>query len=514
MEKKRRAPLPPNNMSMGNPNIATTSPAQAKPTKATLITHSAMPFEGKKEDNLSKGSVCLNGQDRSRALQDQRPAPQDPGSLKGMTGDQNQTQKELSRTTKILGNSNKPGNKRETSDSGDLSHQVEQVIAPLKASSTATAGTAAGDRGSQGCSHYGNRNIDYTDIPSVSGYQVAKHNKGPAPSRPPFSSLSDKTVTKDYDKNDIGNPTSVQKHRLASVKEDKMPQKEDYPATEAPVVSELNPFVGTGIENQSIELCDNQESLHSHNQSFFSTNEDVTLSKSLKTFRAPKPPVKISEAPGNRDVNNPPSRGPLTSGSDVKKRANSMNVEQPVDTIPQAPYVSPFLTSNSSSCSESLKGSLDRKDGPLQPVSGQGTLSQAKSQPCENRSLEAHSHGGEEAKGKGDKRASTSRRPHPVKPFGTLEPHSTPSIQSGQLDKSAVVPGNIQVKPKLQESGMKGLYSQLTQEELISLVVKQQKQLVDREKKIAELEQYIDKLLVRVIEEAPCILMSLNSPFK
>ena len=66
--------------------------------------------------------------------------------------------------------------------------------------------------------------------------------------------------------------------------------------------------------------------------------------------------------------------------------------------------------------------------------------------------------------------------------------------------------------PQVQKPGVKGPYSQLTQEELISLVVKQQKQLGDRDKKIKELEQYIDNLLVRVIEEAPCILMSLNSP--
>lgn len=58
---------------------------------------------------------------------------------------------------------------------------------------------------------------------------------------------------------------------------------------------------------------------------------------------------------------------------------------------------------------------------------------------------------------------------------------------------------------------MKGPYSQLTREELITLVLKQEKQLSERDKKISELEQYIDNLLVRVIEEQPSILMSLNS---
>lgn len=60
----------------------------------------------------------------------------------------------------------------------------------------------------------------------------------------------------------------------------------------------------------------------------------------------------------------------------------------------------------------------------------------------------------------------------------------------------------------------KGPYSQLTRAELISLVLKQEKQLSDRDKKITELEQYIDNLLVRVMEDSPNILMSLNSQKK
>lgn len=57
-----------------------------------------------------------------------------------------------------------------------------------------------------------------------------------------------------------------------------------------------------------------------------------------------------------------------------------------------------------------------------------------------------------------------------------------------------------------------GPYTQLTQEELITLVVKQQTDLSRKDAKIAELEEYIDNLLVRVIEEKPSILQSLDSP--
>lgn len=64
----------------------------------------------------------------------------------------------------------------------------------------------------------------------------------------------------------------------------------------------------------------------------------------------------------------------------------------------------------------------------------------------------------------------------------------------------------FQVDPEL-----KGPYSQLTKAELISLVLKQEKQHLDKDAKISELEQYIDNLLVRVMEEQPSILMSMNS---
>lgn len=55
-----------------------------------------------------------------------------------------------------------------------------------------------------------------------------------------------------------------------------------------------------------------------------------------------------------------------------------------------------------------------------------------------------------------------------------------------------------------------GPYTQLTQEELITLVVKQQTDLSRKDAKIVELEEYIDNLLVRVIEEQPTILQALN----
>lgn len=64
------------------------------------------------------------------------------------------------------------------------------------------------------------------------------------------------------------------------------------------------------------------------------------------------------------------------------------------------------------------------------------------------------------------------------------------------------------------EAVMKGPYSQLTQTELISMALRQQEQISQRDARIQELEQYIDNLLVRVMEEKPSILMSLNTKNK
>ncbi|XP_041855343.1 rab11 family-interacting protein 1 isoform X2 [Melanotaenia boesemani] len=99
-------------------------------------------------------------------------------------------------------------------------------------------------------------------------------------------------------------------------------------------------------------------------------------------------------------------------------------------------------------------------------------------------------------------------RPHPVKPMSSTESQqhvSTPAMKEIKVRDNT--PGNF----KVADSAASGPYSQLTQEELITLVVKQQADLSRKDAKIVELEEYIDNLLVRVIEEKPAILHALNS---
>ncbi|XP_073322121.1 uncharacterized protein rab11fip1a isoform X1 [Pagrus major] len=104
--------------------------------------------------------------------------------------------------------------------------------------------------------------------------------------------------------------------------------------------------------------------------------------------------------------------------------------------------------------------------------------------------------------------AFTPRRPHPVKPMSTVEsknPFGTPAVKEIKVRDST--PGKIQPADTVES----GPYTQLTQEELITLVVKQQTDLSRKDAKITELEEYIDNLLVRVIDEKPSILHSLNA---
>ncbi|XP_029941126.1 myosin-2 heavy chain-like isoform X2 [Salarias fasciatus] len=102
------------------------------------------------------------------------------------------------------------------------------------------------------------------------------------------------------------------------------------------------------------------------------------------------------------------------------------------------------------------------------------------------------------------------RRLQPVKPLNPVEQPAVLVVQGENDNNSPEILSGIQDKTKI-DTKNKGPYSQLTRDELISLVVKQERQLSERDKKISDLEQYIDTLLVRVIEEQPSILMSLSS---
>ncbi|KAI3371911.1 hypothetical protein L3Q82_006784 [Scortum barcoo] len=156
----------------------------------------------------------------------------------------------------------------------------------------------------------------------------------------------------------------------------------------------------------------------------------------------------------------------------------------------------PFTVTSASTSMEPLQVVMEEPASQAGGVSGGKALLRAEVQPV---SAQNSSGGG---------LALNLRRPHPVKPMSSAEnqyPISTPAVKEIKVRDST--PGKIQVA----DSALSGPYTQLTQEELITLVVKQQTDLSRKDAKIVELEEYIDNLLVRVIEEKPAILQSINS---
>ncbi|XP_029999440.1 rab11 family-interacting protein 1 isoform X2 [Sphaeramia orbicularis] len=160
-------------------------------------------------------------------------------------------------------------------------------------------------------------------------------------------------------------------------------------------------------------------------------------------------------------------------------------------TVPSSSFMSPSFTS-----SEPLQVIMEEPASQAGGFPGGRNLLRAEVQPV---SAQNSNSGG---------LALTSRRPHPVKPMSSIEsqhPIIVPAL------KEIKVRDNTPGKMKVSESMESGPYTQLTQEELITLVVKQQADLSRKDAKIVELEEYIDNLLVRVIEENPSILQALNA---
>ncbi|KAJ8285874.1 hypothetical protein GJAV_G00031960 [Gymnothorax javanicus] len=127
---------------------------------------------------------------------------------------------------------------------------------------------------------------------------------------------------------------------------------------------------------------------------------------------------------------------------------------------------------------------------------------------------DAQSSSGGLAVGKGGDPASTPRRPHPVKPMNALENQTHSSSSLGRDIKSSVIHENVPAKLKIGGSVDTRPYSQLTQDELVLMVGKLQDELSKKNDKITELEDYIDNLLVHVIEENPSILLTMANTKK
>ncbi|KAK9532618.1 hypothetical protein VZT92_009993 [Zoarces viviparus] len=278
---------------------------------------------------------------------------------------------------------------------------------------------------------------------------VTKHGKGTAPPRP-------RSVEE--------GPSSDQKTAPSS--DDNIPHECSSEAKQASSVYGLNPF-------EDDENAAQDDSTTSGNTGLVqgppvgsqAADKDAASQTKIKSTKAhaPQLPAKIA-ATSSTSINQNTEGGRVTGGTGVT------------------------VTGVTHACDP-----VRVQEAPLQ-----------ESQPAPVQSA------GEDAGGKKVGPPKTSRRLQPVKPLNPLEQQPVSVVQGVKDNSSAGVLCDVQVKTKVNDTGLKGPYSQLTQGELISLVLKQEKQLSERDKKISQLEQYIDNLLVRVIEEKPSILLSLN----
>ncbi|XP_023607648.1 rab11 family-interacting protein 1 isoform X2 [Myotis lucifugus] len=96
-------------------------------------------------------------------------------------------------------------------------------------------------------------------------------------------------------------------------------------------------------------------------------------------------------------------------------------------------------------------------------------------------------------------------RPHLVKPMNTR----ATKITNSSLGTATIISENLineAIMKKYTPSDPAFAYAQLTHDELIQLVLKQKETINKKEFQVRELEDYIDNLLVRVMEETPNIL--------
>ncbi|KAM6984868.1 rab11 family-interacting protein 1 [Aplochiton taeniatus] len=342
------------------------------------------------------------------------------------------------------------------------------------------------------------------------GLRVAKHSKGLAPSRPHSSFNERKTIgqgTKD-------DPPSELKVFVAKEKTDAIQKDSNSECKQSSLTASL-----AGEITESLPPCKSKTSTASNesNVHWDSQSNQICPSqkgseydncqiqlKSLKKVRAPLPPPRSvvlfcdqSSANQNTDT----SLKGQNRGEEVAFAKKG--IPKPCVASPASPSSQPNLLETSGSRQQRLQKLEAVGSGhglnPLLLASGGGSLEPVTAWGS-----------GEEAGEKGEKCAATSRRPHPVKPLSALEHQPAFNVPGTQCAKS-FLHDRIQENIKAKESSATGPYSQLSKDELISLVVKQHEQLSVKNKKIAELERYIDNLLVRVIEESPHILMSLNS---
>ncbi|NWW97445.1 RFIP1 protein, partial [Caloenas nicobarica] len=172
---------------------------------------------------------------------------------------------------------------------------------------------------------------------------------------------------------------------------------------------------------------------------------------------------------------------------------------------PSQPYSSsrPLLSDTPSRRAESPKKPTAEGFADKAGNSGEKKLLQARVSPSD-ASPTHRQQGGEPA--------SPKHRLHPVKPMNTtVNKSQTKNLNVISTMNEKLLEMNVK---KYDPSDPAYAYAQLTHDELIQLVLKQKDTITRKDVQVRELEDYIDNLLVRVMEETPNILRVSTSTNK
>ncbi|KAM4747672.1 rab11 family-interacting protein 1 [Rhinophrynus dorsalis] len=200
----------------------------------------------------------------------------------------------------------------------------------------------------------------------------------------------------------------------------------------------------------------------------------------------------------HKSLTTEPSENELKNNSHFTPQHTPENISA-FNTLPSSssltPASLPTTTTNTSSAETPTNPTSTGSD--KTESSGKKKLLRAWVSPSETHPIPTVQNGGT---------GSSRQRTNPVKPMNSTQTKTLPSF-------SQPIKTHSDVK-KYDSSDPAAAYAQLTHDELIQLVLKQKDIISKKDIQVRELEDYIDNLLVRVMEETPNILRSITQASK
>ncbi|XP_043938983.1 rab11 family-interacting protein 1 [Protopterus annectens] len=264
------------------------------------------------------------------------------------------------------------------------------------------------------------------------------------------------------------------------------------------------------LEESSKKYCSATNSVKRQNLEYVDEELEATKGETVPRTIYTDATKSISEARKNKfNLENSElfDKGRMSpEGSETASFSDALSNPSVLTASPLFPHSDLLMNDKK----ESSKTAAEENYGePEKP--GKKKLLRAWVSPSETQPIQIQSGGTDSAK----------RRPHLVKPMNSENKAPLLSSSSNNLKKNAVADSALvtksinylssvdesQINKKKYDSAEPAFaYAQLTHDELIQLVLKQKDTIEKKESHVRELEDYIDNLLVRIMDETPNIL--------